>query len=46
MAADRVVARDRVVTVHLTRAIDLYRAIDMTFWLQETEAALAQVDTR
>ena len=37
------VARDRVVTVHLTRAIDLYRAMDMTFWLPETEAALAQV---
>jgi hypothetical protein len=31
------------VTVHLTRAIDLYRAMDMTFWLPETEAALAQV---
>jgi hypothetical protein len=41
-----VVARDRVVTVHLTRAIDLYRAMDMTFWLQETEAALAQVEMR
>ena len=37
------VARDRVVTVPLTRAIDLYRAMDMTFWLPETEAALAQV---
>jgi len=27
----------------LSAAIDLYRAMDMTFWLPETEAALAQV---
>ena len=27
----------------LTMAIDLYRAMEMTFWLPETEAALAQV---
>jgi hypothetical protein len=29
----------------LTAALDLYRAMDMTFWLPETETALAQVDT-
>jgi tetratricopeptide (TPR) repeat protein len=28
----------------LSAAIDLYRAMDMTFWLPETEAALAQVE--
>ena len=27
----------------LTTAIDLYRAMDMTFWLPQAEAALAQV---
>jgi tetratricopeptide (TPR) repeat protein len=27
----------------LSAAIDLYRAMDMTFWLPQTEAALAQV---
>ena len=27
----------------LTSAIDLYRAMDMTFWLPQAEAALAQV---
>jgi hypothetical protein len=30
----------------LSTAIDLYRAMDMTFWLPQTEAAMAQVDTR
>jgi class 3 adenylate cyclase/tetratricopeptide (TPR) repeat protein len=30
----------------LTAAIDLYRAMDMTFWLPEAEAALAQVEGR
>jgi tetratricopeptide (TPR) repeat protein len=28
----------------LSTAVDLYRAMEMTFWLPETEAALAQVD--
>jgi class 3 adenylate cyclase/tetratricopeptide (TPR) repeat protein len=28
----------------LTTAIDLYRAMDMTFWLPEAEAALAQME--
>jgi hypothetical protein len=27
----------------LSMAVDLYRAMEMTFWLPETEAALAQV---
>jgi class 3 adenylate cyclase/tetratricopeptide (TPR) repeat protein len=30
----------------LSTAIDLYRAMDMTFWLPQTEAALAQVGER
>ena len=30
----------------LSAAIDLYRAMDMTFWLPEAEAALAQVEGR
>ena len=30
----------------LSTAIELYRAMDMTFWLPQTEAALAQVDAR
>ena len=29
----------------LSTAIALYRAMDMTFWLPQTEAALAQVDS-
>ena len=28
----------------LATAIEMYRAMDMTFWLPQTEAALAQVD--
>jgi hypothetical protein len=28
----------------LSAAIDLYRAMDMTFWLPQAEAALAQVE--
>ena len=30
----------------LAAAIDLYRAMDMTFWLPQTEAALAQLQGR
>ena len=30
----------------LSTAIEMYRAMEMTFWLPETEAALAQVDVR
>jgi tetratricopeptide (TPR) repeat protein len=30
----------------LTAAIDLYRTMDMTFWLPQAEAALAQVEER
>jgi uncharacterized protein HemY len=30
----------------LSTAINLYRTMDMTFWLPETEAALAQVEGR
>jgi class 3 adenylate cyclase/tetratricopeptide (TPR) repeat protein len=30
----------------LSAAIEMYRAMDMTFWLPETEAALAQVEGR
>jgi hypothetical protein len=30
----------------LSAAIDFYRAMDMTFWLPQTEAVLAQVERR
>jgi hypothetical protein len=30
----------------LSTAIELYQAMEMTFWLPETEAALAQVEGR
>jgi hypothetical protein len=30
----------------LSMAVEMYRVMDMTFWLPQTEAALAQVDTR
>ena len=30
----------------LSTAINLYRAMEMTFWLPEAEAALAQVEGR
>ena len=30
----------------LSTAIELYRAMDMTFWLPQAEAALAQVEER
>jgi hypothetical protein len=30
----------------LAVAIELYRAMDMTFWLPQAEAALAQVERR
>jgi hypothetical protein len=30
----------------LSTAIEMYRSMEMTFWLPETEAALAQVDAR
>jgi hypothetical protein len=30
----------------LATAIDLYRAMDMTFWLPQVEAALAQAEER
>jgi tetratricopeptide (TPR) repeat protein len=30
----------------LSAALDLYQAMEMTFWLPETEAALAQVEGR
>ena len=28
----------------LSTAIEMYRSIDMTFWMPQTEAALAQVE--
>jgi uncharacterized protein HemY len=30
--------------VELTTALDMYRAMEMTFWLPEAEAVLAQVE--
>jgi tetratricopeptide (TPR) repeat protein len=35
--------RDEKARAALSAAIDLYRAMDMTFWLPQAEAALAQV---
>jgi len=32
--------------VELSTAIELYRAMEMTFWLPQAEAALAQVEAR
>src|SRR4029453_6784517 len=32
--------------VALSTALDYYRAMDMTFWLPQTEAALAEVEGR
>jgi hypothetical protein len=32
--------------VELAAAIELYRAMEMTFWLPQAEAALAQVEGR
>jgi hypothetical protein len=36
-------SRSEQTHVALSRAIALYRAMDMTFWLPQAEAALAQV---
>jgi tetratricopeptide (TPR) repeat protein len=38
--------RDAQARVALTTAIDLYRTMDMTFWLPQAEAVLAQVEGR
>ncbi len=32
--------------VELSTAIKMYREMEMTFWLPETEAALAEVESR
>jgi hypothetical protein len=39
-------SRGEEARVALTTAIDLYRAMDMTFWLPQAEAALAQMEGR
>jgi hypothetical protein len=33
-------------TAELSSAIELYKAMDMTFWLPQAQAALAQVEGR
>ena len=38
--------RPELARAELATAIDLYRAMDMTFWLPETAAVLAQVEGR
>jgi hypothetical protein len=38
--------RQEQARTELSAAIGLYRAMDMTFWLPQTEAALAQVEGR
>ena len=40
------IARRAEAHAELSTAIALYRAMSMTFWLQQAEAALAQVDGR
>jgi tetratricopeptide (TPR) repeat protein len=40
------VERHEKARVELSAAVDLYHAMEMTFWLPETEAALAQVKER
>jgi hypothetical protein len=37
------ISQEEQARVELSTAINLYRAMEMTFWLPETEAALAQV---
>jgi hypothetical protein len=36
--------QEETVRTELSSAINLYRAMDMTFWLPQAEAALAQVE--
>ena len=40
------IGRQAQARTELSAAIGLYRAMDMTFWLPQTEAALAQVEVR
>jgi tetratricopeptide (TPR) repeat protein len=43
---DVLTGRHDAARVELTAAIELYRSMEMTFWLPEAEAALAQVEGR
>jgi class 3 adenylate cyclase/tetratricopeptide (TPR) repeat protein len=45
-ALDATLGRGEQARAELTAAIDLYRTMDMTFWLPQAEAALAQVEGR
>jgi hypothetical protein len=38
------IGREDQARAELTTSINLYRAMEMTFWLPEAEAALAQVE--
>ena len=38
------VGREQQARATLGTAIDLYRAMEMTFWLPQAEAALAQIE--
>jgi hypothetical protein len=40
------ISRSEQAQAELSAAIALYRAMDMTFWLPQAEAALAQVEGR
>ena len=40
------IGRREQARAELSTAIELYRAMDMTFWLPQAEAALAQVEGR
>ena len=38
------VGRPELACAELSTAIEMYRAMEMTFWLPQTEGALAQVE--
>ena len=40
------IGRPEQARAELSAAIDLYRSMDMTFWLPQAEATLAQVEGR
>ena len=45
-SGERVLGQPEQARTELSMAIELYRSMEMTFWLPEAEAALAQVEGR
>jgi len=43
---DEIITARQLACIALSAAMALYRAMDMTFWLPQTEVALAQVEGR